>query len=158
MRDLPFGEKPLAQFTTRYERLRLWPDAIERVSVYAFSNREPELRPLVSVLAKVEDGLKRRRRFAPQDGTLTISGPGFEWPLAIEPRDASMARVFAARLNATASELREPAAPTGDDVVSKLAQLARMHETGTLSYDEFAAAKTRLLFGDGEGGEQGAFV
>lgn len=37
------------------------------------------------------------------DGVTTISGPGFEWPLAIEPEDASMARVFAARLNAVAS-------------------------------------------------------
>lgn len=152
MRDLPQSERPLAQFGTVYVRLRLWPDTIERVWTYAFSNREPELKPLTGVRASVEDGIKRRRRFKPQDGSLTISGPGFEWPLAIEPEDASMARVFAARLNAVASELREPATPTGGDVVSQLAQLARMHETGTLSYEEFAAAKARLLFGDGDGG------
>lgn len=42
--------------------------------------------------------------------------------------------------------------------MSQLAQLARMHEAGILSYEEFAAAKARLLFGDGDGGERGAFV
>lgn len=39
-----------------------------------------------------------------------------------------------------------PAAPpAGDDLVSKLQELGKLHQTGILSDDEFAAAKARLL-------------
>lgn len=40
----------------------------------------------------------------------------------------------------------EPAeAPTGDDLVSKIQQLAGLRDAGVLSDDEFAAAKGKLL-------------
>lgn len=39
-----------------------------------------------------------------------------------------------------------PAAPpAGDDLVSKLQELGRLHQSGVLSDEEFAAAKARLL-------------
>jgi hypothetical protein len=39
-----------------------------------------------------------------------------------------------------------PAAPpAGDDLVSKLQELGRLHQSGVLSVEEFAAAKARLL-------------
>jgi hypothetical protein len=37
------------------------------------------------------------------------------------------------------------AAPAGDDLVSKIQELAQLHQQGILSDDEFAAAKQRLL-------------
>jgi len=38
-----------------------------------------------------------------------------------------------------------PAAPAGDDLASKIQQLASLHTAGVLSDDEFAAAKAKLL-------------
>ena len=37
------------------------------------------------------------------------------------------------------------AAPAADDLVSKIQELAQLHQQGILSDDEFAAAKRRLL-------------
>lgn len=38
-----------------------------------------------------------------------------------------------------------PAAPTGDDFLTKLTELAKLKEAGFLTDDEFAAAKAKLL-------------
>jgi hypothetical protein len=40
-----------------------------------------------------------------------------------------------------------PAPPTGDDLISKLGELAKLKEAGVLTEEEFAAAKARLLAG-----------
>ncbi|WP_077043122.1 SHOCT domain-containing protein [Rhodococcus sp. MTM3W5.2] len=37
------------------------------------------------------------------------------------------------------------AAPAGDDLITKLQQLAQLHQSGALSDEEFAAAKAQLL-------------
>ena len=37
------------------------------------------------------------------------------------------------------------AAPAGDDLVTKIQELAQLHQQGILTDDEFAAAKQRLL-------------
>ena len=37
------------------------------------------------------------------------------------------------------------AAPAGDDLVTKIQELAQLHQQGMLTDDEFAAAKQRLL-------------
>ncbi len=39
------------------------------------------------------------------------------------------------------------AAPPGDDMISKITELAKLKEAGILSEEEFAAAKARLLAG-----------
>jgi len=39
------------------------------------------------------------------------------------------------------------APPAGDDIASKLAQLAQLQQSGVLTADEFAAAKAKLLAG-----------
>ena len=38
-----------------------------------------------------------------------------------------------------------PPAPAGDDLVSKINELAQLHQQGILTDEEFAAAKQRLL-------------
>jgi hypothetical protein len=37
------------------------------------------------------------------------------------------------------------AAPTGDDTISRLTQLASLHDSGALTDEEFAAAKAQVL-------------
>jgi hypothetical protein len=40
-----------------------------------------------------------------------------------------------------------PAPPAGDDLTSKLQQLAQLHQSGVLTDEEFAAAKQKLIMG-----------
>lgn len=40
-----------------------------------------------------------------------------------------------------------PAAPAGDDITTKLNQLAQLHASGVLTDEEFSAAKQKLLVG-----------
>jgi len=54
------------------------------------------------------------------------------------------ARQAAAQQAAAAPAIAAPAAG-GDDIISKLNQLAQLHAAGVLSADEFAAAKAKLL-------------
>ncbi|MFG1785288.1 SHOCT domain-containing protein [Rhodococcus oryzae] len=47
---------------------------------------------------------------------------------------------------AQAQQVQAPqAAPAGDDLITKLQQLAQLHQSGALSDEEFAAAKAQLL-------------
>ncbi|MDF2558920.1 MAG: hypothetical protein K0R99_366 [Microbacterium sp.] len=57
------------------------------------------------------------------------------------------AQVDAAAQNAAAQYAAPPAAaaPTGDDLIAKLQQLASLKDAGVLSETEFAAAKQKLL-------------
>lgn len=57
--------------------------------------------------------------------------------------DAAAAQAVA---NAQAAQAPAPAAaPAGDDMMTKLTQLATLHSQGILSDEEFAAAKAKLL-------------
>ncbi|MGL4258046.1 SHOCT domain-containing protein [Microbacterium sp.] len=56
--------------------------------------------------------------------------------------DAAAAQAVA---NAQAAAPAPAAAPAGDDMMTKLQQLATLHSQGILSDEEFAAAKAKLL-------------
>jgi hypothetical protein len=137
-----------------FKRLTLWPDRIVLAPGW-LSGKQPEERPLTGVRVTVVPGV-RPRLFdfgTPQKPYLTISGPGFEWPYDLGLDQVGPARKFAAQVNATASALDSQAATaTGpSDLVTKLAELAKLRQAGMLTDEEFAAAKARLLL-DGEGG------
>jgi hypothetical protein len=60
-------------------------------------------------------------------------------------REAEAEVEAAERAAAQYSTFRPP--PGGDDVVTRLGDLARLREAGVLSPDEFEAAKAKLLSG-----------
>ncbi|WP_211261616.1 SHOCT domain-containing protein [Pseudonocardia acaciae] len=105
-----------------------------------------ESRPLVGVRAEVTDRrLSWDGHSAGTEGFLTISGPGFEWPVkfATIVRSSRKAREFAARVNST-SPPTSAGAP-GPNIAPELSKLAELHRSGVLNETEFAAAKARLL-------------
>lgn len=142
-----------------FKKLTLWPDRIVLAPGW-LAGTQPEERPLTGVRVTVVPGV-RPRLFefgTPQKPYLTISGPGFEWPYDFGLNQVGPAREFAAKVNATASALDSRSATTTgpSDLVSKLAELAKLRQAGMLTDGEFAEAKARLLGGGGDGG--GALV
>jgi hypothetical protein len=84
---------------------------------------------------------------------LTITAPEFEWVVPAQPGpDATLARQFAAALNVASRKVapqQEPPAPTPApaSAADELRKLAELRDAGTLTSEEFAAAKQRLLDG-----------
>ena len=131
--------------------------------------------PLAGVTARVEDAGQLNRRITAtrivatgvfalawrkrQDDRsvfLTVEGAGVaivrEIKVKSTPNAPANARVFAAKVNAAAgalgpAEAGRPAVSAGADLGGQLAELAKLHESGALSDEEFAAAKARLLGG-----------
>jgi hypothetical protein len=133
----------------------LWADCIELCQApwWALSglNRalEPDVRPLTGVRATVEEIVHTtaiRGKPSGREVWVTISGPGFEWPLrgpAATGDISRPARDFAATVNAAASSAAGQV--TDADLTSRLADL---HAAGMLTDEEFAAAKARVLNGE----------
>lgn len=119
--------------------VRLYEDRIEHGD---------EQRPLAGVRARVDEhrtgaewgGIEQKKIW------LTVSGPGFEWPVRVpEIVSSRKAREFAAKVNAAATGAGGPSTPVPSDVPAQLRELAEMHEAGALTEAEFAAAKARVL-------------
>ncbi|TJZ76568.1 SHOCT domain-containing protein [Rhodococcus oryzae] len=60
-------------------------------------------------------------------------------------QQAAYAQQAQAQQAAYAQPAPAQAAPAGDDLITKLQQLAQLHQSGALSDEEFAAAKAQLL-------------
>ena len=120
--------------------VRLYADRIERGD---------ERRPLAGVRARVEEHRTGQEwgGWDQKNVWLTISGPGFEWPVRTNAIVSSRkARAFAALVNGAGSTA-EPAGGQGPavDVAGQLGQLAELHRSGALTDDEYAAAKSRAI-------------
>lgn len=108
-----------------------------------------ESRPLAGVRARVEEHRTGQEwgGWDQKNVWLTISGPGFEWPVRTNAIVSSRkARWFAALVNGAGSTAG-PAGGNGPavDVAGQLAQLAELHRSGALTDEEYAAAKSRTL-------------
>lgn len=123
----------LAGAVDRFKGIALYSDRIEY---------QGQSHPLVGVRAEAT----RQTAEVLGDGYwttyLTVSGPGFQWPVKAMGMSFDTARAFAAQVNSASQP--EPAA-SGPDVAGQLAKLAELHQAGALTDDEFAAAKQRLL-------------
>jgi hypothetical protein len=60
---------------------------------------------------------------------------------------AAAAQAVAAQQAAAPPPPPPAATPAGDDMISKITELAKLKDAGVLSEEEFAAAKARLLTG-----------
>jgi hypothetical protein len=95
--------------------------------------------------------------FWKKEGSLFLLVSGRDWADMVElkPKEARNAQSFAQRVNLVAKMAREtaggspsrPPAATADDRLSKLERLAQLHRNGTLTDEEFAAEKQRVLSG-----------
>lgn len=126
--------------------VRLYEDRIEHGD---------ERRPLAGVRARVEE----QRTGAEWGGIgqkkiwLTVTGPGFEWPVNVaEIVSSRKAREFAAKVNAASSAVGEVAYVTDadfedgePDLAGQLERVAELHRSGALTDDEYSSAKARLL-------------
>lgn len=121
--------------------VRLYEDRVEL---------KDEQRPIGAVQARVEE----RRTGAQWGGIeqkaiwLTISGPGFEWPVKVpEIVSSRKAREFAARVNAAGSKAGAADTPADPqrDLAGQLERMAALHRSGALTDEEYASAKARLL-------------
>lgn len=108
-----------------------------------------ESRPLAGVRARVEEHRTGQEwgGWDQKNVWLTISGPGFEWPVRTNAIVSSRkARAFAAAVNGAGSTAG-PAGGQGPavDVAGQLARLAELHSAGELTDEEYAAAKARAI-------------
>lgn len=80
-------------------------------------------------------------------GTATAVNRSMTRAAAAREQDAAAAEAYYAQQASQVQQQAAPpaTAPTGEDLTSKLAQLADLHASGVLSDAEFAAAKAKLL-------------
>ena len=120
--------------------VRLYADRIERGD---------ERRPLAGVRARVEEHRTGQEwgGWDQKNVWLTISGPGFEWPVRTNAIVSSRkARGFAALVNGAGSTAGSAGGQgPAVDVAGQLGQLAELHRSGALTDDEYAAAKSRAI-------------
>lgn len=80
---------------------------------------------------------------------LTVENAGSMFVVPVDPKKGEEARRFAAKVNTIAPAAETPTPVTSPapaaDMASQLAQLGQLHASGSLSDDEFAAAKAKLL-------------